>query len=423
MTRAESALRAVFADPAYDLAMPPDPVPRIVARAAARRRRVWARALGALGVVTLVAGIGAVALRKDEAPAPTTVPVAPGLLDWATRGDLARDTGFRAAALDVWRARTPVRSAHALYLGRVGLGRVAVLEGLVAGAPVVAVVGEHGRSTMPTLSLDASGALPNPGVAFLGVAYDGQVHLPGLTPAPPAAYLQVLAAPDVSRVERRTARGYVSLAVRGGLSAPWLHLGEGNSRGVVRAFVRDDLSFEGLLPADSPVPVRVAVTRAEPPWPPVGSPGDDSQLHDDALLFAALEGWPALEAALLWAGVLPDGTPARIVYAAAPGTPAASVGIVVGRFARTALHGRVVRPPGLRGVALLASYLLRPGGDSYVLALGGPSVAQLRYPAGLPGQRVARGRLLVAVANGDPVVTAYDARGRVLARASATGVG
>jgi hypothetical protein len=262
MTAAESALRSALADRSYELPPPPEILPFVLRRARAQRRRTVVTVAAAV-VAVIVAGAGYAAAIRPK-PAPISVRVATGLLDWPTRGPLARDRSLMSAASRIW----PARHTHALFLGRVGFGRVAVLEGIAAnGVPTIAVVGEHGPGR-GELRVVQTGPLIDPHIPVLAFAYDGNLQMPGLVPAWPAAYIQLLVAPTITSVAERLANGpepaiasRVALLDRDGLSEAWLSVPDGNARGTVQAYVHARLVFEGLVGVNSPVPQPVAALQ------------------------------------------------------------------------------------------------------------------------------------------------------------------
>lgn len=129
MTELEDLLVRTLRDPARDLPAPVDPVPGIVARARAQRRRA------ATGIAAVVlATVAAVAVPMSLRPAPDRAqPAAPQrLLDWAPRGALAKDTALVAEAERAWResgARRPAGTVALLWAGKLGTGPAVLLQG------------------------------------------------------------------------------------------------------------------------------------------------------------------------------------------------------------------------------------------------------------------------------------------------------
>lgn len=346
-----------------------DPLEAVRRRASRQQRRLLVRAGAALGALALALAVPlSIRYVQHRAHDPLSVPVARGLLDWPTRGALAHDGGFLGTVQQVWRTgaagaggEPPTSDVRALYAGRLGTGRFAVLEGLDAGrTPWVAVVAEHGPDEATTMTLDAVGRLPAVPPPVLVLGYDGNLNVPWLEPAPPSAYYQALVSPRVTRLEQRVLGlkrpdpyppGFRVLELQDGLSQSWLSVPAG-TRGALRAYRRDRLIFEGVMPLRDPVPQPVTVTVVPPPMPASGQRVGGEQQHLDGLLFAERLGGCSVEVSTVWAGLLPDGVPARQL-AARCGSHYASA-LAVGRDARSELVDFSLMRLGLRGIDVVA---------------------------------------------------------------------
>ena len=259
--RVRDALRQV----AERVRVPLDLVEAASLRAAQGAKRRWRRRRAIASAAVLLVIVGAVVSVVARRPPPTSVPVAAGLLNWPTRGDLAGDGGFREAALRRWREAGPVHRPHPLFLGRIGAGRVAVLEGLdAAGRARVALLADHGVATAVRLDLDLVSPLTNPRVPVVFVPYDGNLNMPGFGVAPPAALMQALVAPVVTRLQRFALEGdFRDVPIRHGLSATWLALPTPvGGLGPIRAFVGQRLVLGGLVPVRGLLPRRATAQTA-----------------------------------------------------------------------------------------------------------------------------------------------------------------
>jgi len=348
---------------------PGHPIPAVHRRAMQQRRRLLVRAGAALGAMLLGLAVPpSLRYLHHSADDPLSVPVARGLLDWPSRGALARDTGFLRSVDRVWRSgaagaggSAPASDVRALYAGRLGTGRFAVLEGLDADrTPWVAVVAEHGPDGATTMTLDALGRLPAAPPPVLVFGYDGNLNVPWLEPAPPSAYYQALVSPQVTRLEQRVLglkrpnpypQGFRALELEDGLSQSWLSVPAG-TRGALRAYRRDRLVFQGVMPLHDPVPLPVSVTVVPSPLRPSGQRVADEQQRLDGLLFAERLGGCAVDVSTLWSGRLPDGIPARLL-AASCGRYYAS-GLAIGQGDRSELADFRPQRLGLRGIDAVA---------------------------------------------------------------------
>ena len=172
-----------------------------------RQRTGWIAACAAL---TLVVGVVDATVRVVTAPPPLP-PTAHvhGLLPWSARGTLVRDERFLAASTAIWRRskHPPGGRVYVLYAGRIGDGRIAVLQAASATGAHVAVVADHDVTFRhPKLKLDVVAALPRGDVPVLTVPYDGNLGIPGLTTGPGSRVLQALAAPSIDQVDERSSR-------------------------------------------------------------------------------------------------------------------------------------------------------------------------------------------------------------------------
>lgn len=355
--------------PAADAGERRDPLPAVRGLARRQRKDLLLRTAAVVTVLAVAAGVPLAIRAWQRTHDSVSVRVARGLLDWPARGALADDGGFLRSATDVWRAEAaraggapPATDVRALYAGRLGTGRFAVLEGLDTGrAAWVAIIAEHGPDGDTKLSLDAVGRLPARPPPVLVFGYDGNLNVPWLEPAPPSAYYQALVSPVVTRLEQRVfglkrpnpyPTGFRRLELKDGLSQSWLSVPTG-TRGSLRAYRRDALVFEGVMPLAGLVPEPVTVAGVPPPLPARGDRVSDEQQHADGLLFAERLGGCAVNISTLWAGVLPDGVPARLLAARCGGQY--GTGLAVGRGVRSELADFRPQRPGLRGLDAVAS--------------------------------------------------------------------
>jgi DNA-directed RNA polymerase specialized sigma24 family protein len=322
----EDAIRRALTD-GLPRQVPPDLIER-VRRASADYHHRRRRTLAFLSVAVLVAaGIGVTAdsLHRRSQRLPTAH--AAGLLPWPARGDLTSDRQFLAAADHLWRrARPGLGRTYVLYAGRVGLGRLALLQARDGDRARAAIVADHDVSlNHPALRLDVDAPLPPQPPLLLVVAYDGNLGMPGLQPDSGSRLLQVLAAPGVDRIARRAVLsgfspaprpGFSMLALDHGLSKPWLDLsGEGPAT-ALRVYRAGRPVADLLVPVDNrldPTPVAVRVVAAPARWAPIGTPST-SGLADDGLWLAQIDHASSMDVAPVWSTVdRPLDTPARLV--------------------------------------------------------------------------------------------------------------
>jgi hypothetical protein len=322
----EQEWRTLLADVRWDLAAGTDLDGRAAAAARDRRRHRLTWSIAAGSPLILVAGVATAVVRVVTAPPPPP-PTAQvrGLLPWPARGGLARDGHFVAAASALWsRSVHPPRGRiYLLYAGKVGTGRLAVLQAVGSdGQPRVAVVGEHDRTvTNPRLRLDVVAGLPRTDVPLLTVPYDGKPDIPGRTTAPGARVLQALAAPGIDQVEERSSRtpdasitggasvssvrpGFRPVLLRGGLTEPWLDSSGSLPFTAVRAFAHGEVTFTGLVDPHGvqPRPVGSRLAPASARW--AGLPADmqPQTLADDVLWWAETCRGGDATVSLVWSG-------------------------------------------------------------------------------------------------------------------------
>jgi sigma-70-like protein len=333
----EREWRALLADGRWDVAVGAEVDRRTVAAVDRRRRRRATGALAAAVVVTMLTGAVVVTVRIVTAPPPLP-PTAHGhgLLPWAPRGPLARDAQFIRTVTSLWRRSTqaPSGRVYVLYAGRVGDGRLAVLQAVGRdGRAAVAVLGDHDVTfAHPRLRLDSVVALPRVDVPLLTVPYDGNLEIPGLTSGPGSRILQALVAPTVDEVDERSVRapanrtprpGFTQLALRNGMSEPWLDLsGSSLPATAVRAYRHGRILFIGLVAADGVQPLP-GVGRSSPPppmWTGLPTTLPSATFADDVLWWAQTCHRPDTTVSMVWVGrVRAVITPVRLELVRCPG--------------------------------------------------------------------------------------------------------
>ena len=333
----ERQWRALLADNSWDVAAGVELDRRTAAATRARRahRGVMWTASGV--VLTLAAGVIVAIVRVVTAPAPLP-PTAHGhgLLPWQPRGALVRDAGFLTTTTSLWRGSNdrPRGRVFVLYAGRVGSGRLAVLQALGGdGKPTVAVVADHDVTfNRPRLRLDLVAPLPRDDVPVLTVPYDGNLAIPGLTSGPGSRVLQALVAPGIDEIDERSSRdpaersprpGFTRQELSHGLSEPWLDLSGSLPDTAVRASRKGRVVFTGLVARSGVQPREVDGPLSAPPstWSGLPRNLDADTLTDDILWWEQVCHSPQTRVALAWAGrVRAVVTPVRLELVTCPGS-------------------------------------------------------------------------------------------------------
>lgn len=247
-----------------------------------------------------------VSRRAEEGPMPPPDDV--GLLSWAPRGDLRGDTRVIDEAVAVWRAGklvdgrsadVPADAAYVVWAGRIGLGRVVLVQAVSAdGTPLVAQVSEHGDP--PAFALDVVEEIPASEPVALAVTYDGNLDIPGLGAGDGASLVQLLQAPpadeQVQTLWRQPPLGAddeleLFEFPPDGMGETFLHLGSGQDPGasvVIAGTIGGRAGIAGtveVLPRHL-IPRAPAVQLADgAPWGPSGR--IDGGEYRDALFAAA----------------------------------------------------------------------------------------------------------------------------------------
>jgi hypothetical protein len=333
----EQQWRALLAADRWDVLVGADLDRRAAAARRQRRDRRAVSALAAGTAATLLTAVVTTAVRIATAPAPLPPTAkARGLLHWAPRGALVRDAHFLASATSLWRAsdRKPQGKVYALYAGRVGDGRLAVLQALgLDGRPLVAIVADHDVTfNRPRLRLDLVAPLPRTDVPVLTVPYDGNLEIPGLTSGPGSRVLQALVAPGIDQVDERSLRappdtvrrpGFTQLELDDGLSEPWLDLSGSLPDTLVRAFRHGRQVFIGLVARSAVQPRSTAAAMRPPPmaWARLPAGRDPATMTDDILWWQQVCHSPGTSVSLVWAGrVRAVTTPVRLEFVQCPGS-------------------------------------------------------------------------------------------------------
>ena len=314
----EREWRQLLADDAWDVTDAGNVDKRSMAAARRRHSRQRVEWIAACAALTLIVGIVDVSVRIVTAPPPppTTANV-DGLLPWPARGPLIRDERFLRAAISRWTAspRAPRSRVYVLYAGRVGAGRVAVLQAIGRfGQPEVAVVADHDVTfNNPRLKLDLVDPLPRTDLPVLLVPYDGNLEIPGLTSGPGSRVLQALVAPDIDAVDERSSRapatqaprpGFSQESLHEGLSQPWLDLSGAVPDTAVRAYRHGVIVFTGLVAPTALLPRPASGAQSPPPaaWQGLPNSLDPDVLNDDILWWEQACHDPAATVSLVWVG-------------------------------------------------------------------------------------------------------------------------
>ena len=273
-----------------------DDVVRGVRRGRHDARIRW---LGAAAVALALTGAVVAVVRVVTAPTPLP-PTAheAGLLDWPARGDLVRDGSLLSSATRLWRAGAGGPSGHVyvLWAGRVGVGRLVVLQARIgAGVPSVAVVADHDVTfAHARLHLDVVAPLPAGRPPLLLIPYDGNLNVAGLQSGPGQLVLQVLVRPGLDRVDERGSSEALSVpslrpafhvrAINAGLSEPWLDVRGDQVTTAIRAWSAGRIVFTGLV-GPGLVALPVFASTSDPPaaWSGLPRALPLDVLLDDAL--------------------------------------------------------------------------------------------------------------------------------------------
>ena len=314
----EREWRQLLADDAWDVHDAGNVDQRSATAARRRHSRQLRGAMALTALLTVVVGVVDVAVRVVTAPPPPP-PTAnvDGLLPWPARGPLIRDEQFLRVAIGRWTSslRAPRSRVYVLYAGRVGAGRLAVLQAIGRNRqPQIAVVADHDVTfNNPRLKLDLVEPLTRTDLPVLLVPYDGNLEIPGLTSGPGSRVLQALVAPGIDAIDERSTRalatqaprpGFSQQALRGGLSQPWLDLSGSLPDTAVRAYRHGAIVFTGLVARTAllPRPASGAQTPAPARWAGLPTTVDPDVLNDDILWWEQTCHDPAAPVSLVWVG-------------------------------------------------------------------------------------------------------------------------
>lgn len=426
---AQDVWERLLSDPRWSLPTPPMLVADVERNVQQRHSDNRLRALGAAGVALALLAVVVVVVRTATAPEPLPpTPHEAGLLHWAPRGDLVRDRGLIDDAAALWR-RGPLapandRKIYVLWAGRVGVGRLVVLQAIgVHGTRQVAVVADHDVSYRHTvLRVDVVGDVPDADPATLVIPYDGNLNVAGLQSGPSQQVIQLLVRPGVDRVEQRsTTSASIPPVVRpsfkdqpltDGLSAPWLVIVGDQPSSAVRVWAHGQVLFTGVLGSLDQLVAGTAVpsVAAPPPaWSGLPRELPAAALADDALWWAQVCHRLDPAVSLVW--VSPQPPAARLEFVdCAPGERT-SARLLVDRpggttWADTQILGRQAAiVEGLAAPIVGAQHV----GGGLVVVVGDVRVAGLE----VSGRRLS-GRWGVFSATGVTEVRAFDAHGRPL---------
>jgi hypothetical protein len=225
-----------------------------------------------------------------------------------------------SSATAVWTgsALAPSGAVHLLWAGRVGVGRLAVLQAADdRRGPLAAVVADHDESYRhPRLHLYTVSPLARSGVPMLAVPYDGNLDIPGLAPGPGSQVVQLLTAPDVERVDQRRmlAEGvppvrrpvFTGEPLAFGMSQPWLDLTGQRPATAVRAYRHGRVVFVGLLGQGlQPAPVEPRLVPPPANWAGLSASVDSLTNADDDLWWAQVCQEPDPRVATTWSSTSP----------------------------------------------------------------------------------------------------------------------
>jgi hypothetical protein len=292
------------------------------------------RALGGAAVALAAVGAVTVVARTVTAPAPLP-PTAheAGLLAWPPRGDLVRDHDLLVAAERLWRAQpsAPPGRIYVLWAGRVGVGRLVVLEARDASrTPSVAVVADHDVTFgHARLHVDVVTPIAVRDPALLLVPYDGNLNVAGLQSGPSQQVMQLLVRPGVDFVDERSSTAPVTVPslrpafrarpLTDGMSQPWLDVRGDQPTTAVRAWSHGRVVFTGLVgPAAAGAAVRPTVTGPPAAWAGLPRSLAPSALDDDALWWAQVCHHPSPAVSLVWADPTSP-TRSRMEFVSCPG--------------------------------------------------------------------------------------------------------
>jgi hypothetical protein len=394
--RPETHWRDLLDDGRWALPVPANLLDRVVATRRQRRRGRDTAMLAAAVVVTLLASVTVATVRIAQAPPPLPPTAeAPGLLHWTPRGPLIRDERFIDRAVRVWlNAAAPTGGVYVLWAGEIGVGRAAVLQGLLSdGDALIALVAERDVTfNHPRLQLEGVWPLNDPDGPAVVIPYDGNLGIPGLEAGPGSRVVQLLVAPDVVRVESRALRNlspmrpeFEAERLRNGMSSPWLDLTD-STNAAVRLIRDDGTTFTGLLPDGD---IQLAALERQVEAAPTEWAGlevtDPGLLVDDAVWWAQLCRSPATEVQLVWQRRVPAFTaPIRLEFVTCPGErPVAH--FLTGVGAGTHELSASARAADAYWVDLVPT----AGGPASVAVVGSQRVASIRGPDGPVGSRVA----------------------------------
>jgi hypothetical protein len=420
-TKDERRWRQLLDDRRWALDPPRDLTERAQRTATLLRAGSRHRWLGVAAAVVLLVSTADVVGRAATAPEPLpTAAHVRGLLDWPVRGDLARDHLLFDSAAALWRSSPggPTGRVHLLWAGHVGVGRLVVLQARSADSGLVAVVADHDVSFRhPVLRLDASAPMRSADLPFLTIPYDGNLNIPGLQPGPGSRVVQLLTAPDVTRVEQRRVLDAQLLPGRRppftveplaqGMSQPWLDLTGQRPATAVRVTRRGrrapgvSLLDEGLLP----VTAAPVVVSAAGDWAGLHVPADQPTLTDDALWWAQDCRRPNLRMTPLWGST---------------SSPSAGLRVELVDCATQFTTLAVLRSAGSAVEWLSGGDFSGPAVEAYGFAVSSPGppltvvVGSSRVRSIVIGASRIPGRVAVAAGRSPRRVAAFDAGGHQL---------